>query len=87
MAYFWVQTTMQTQSGDYVRFQVDAAPASVDEMTKLFVSDRLVLCDKVFTMPDGAGGKVVTSRERIALGRDYVGMLQLSDPQPYETER
>jgi hypothetical protein len=87
MAYFWVQTTMQTQSGDHVRFQIEAPPASVDEMTKLFVADHLVLCDKVFTMPDGAGGKVVTSRERIALGRGYVGMLQFCNPQPYEPER
>lgn len=85
--YFWVQTTVKNRSGDYVRFQVHAPYATVDEFTEALVERCLIPCDKIFAIPDCAGRKVVTGRERLALGLEYVGMLQISDPQPYEAER
>jgi hypothetical protein len=86
MSFFWVQTTIQNGSGDYIRMLIESDHRSLKELTESLVADRLIECDRVSTVPDGVGGKVITKRASIALGIGYVGMAQLSEISPRDPE-
>lgn len=84
MTFFWVQTTIPTHDGEYMRMVVDAPFATLDEFSARLADTKLVLCDKVRSVRDGMGRRVITQRERIALGVGYVGILQDCTSIPYE---
>jgi hypothetical protein len=86
MAVFWLQTVIKHDDGGYVRFAVDAPFRTVKVFDDALSDGEIVTCDKIWTARDESGQKYITGREEMAIGADYVGMLQMPREQP-ERER
>ena len=81
MAVFWLQTVIKHDDG-FVRFAVDAPYETVKEFANALSEGEIVACDKIWTVRDDAGRKIITGREEMAIGADYVGMIQKPHDQP-----
>ena len=82
MAIFWLQTVIKNNDGTFVRFSVDAPFADVDEFAGALSEGEIIAMDKIWTTRDETGQKYITGRERIAIGPDYIGMIQMPHAQP-----
>jgi hypothetical protein len=86
MAIFWLQTVIKHDDGAFVRFSVDAPFDTIDDFAEALSDGEIIPVDRIWTTKDEAGRKYIFNRERMAIGADYVGMLQMPREQP-ERER
>jgi hypothetical protein len=77
MALFWLQTTIKNDHG-FVRFTVDAPFETIDEFANALSDGEIIAMDKIWKSLDENDNKYISGRERIALGADYIGMIQMS---------